>query len=76
MYRVELKDLGRNNVNITQDFEQVNYENLYFMASPHLASSEISFGVGEQKNGVREGTVFAGFRAVGKIKITEIESAQ
>lgn len=72
MYLVEMKNLGRNNVNITQEFNAINYENLYLMASPHLVSSGIGFSLSGQKDGMREGAVLAGFRVVGKIKITEI----
>lgn len=72
VYQIEMKDLGRNNVNITREFNAVNYENLYLMASPHLVSSDINFSLNGQKDGVREGTVFAGFRSVGKIKITKL----
>lgn len=75
MYQVEIIDLGRNNVNIKKDFEQVNYNNLRFMVAPHLVSSEINFYINDEVDGVREGTVFAGFRSVGKFKITELKNS-
>lgn len=75
MYQVEMIDLGRNNVNITKDFEQVNYNNLRFMVAPHLVSSDINFYIDNEVDGVREGTVFAGFHSVGKLRITEIKNS-
>lgn len=75
MYQVEMINLGRSDANITQDFEQLNYNNLRSMVEPHLVSSDISFHVDEDIDGVRTGTVYAGFRPVGKMKITDLNKA-
>lgn len=67
-------DLGRNNVNIKRDFEHINYNNLRLMVGSHLVSSDISFYIDDEVDGVREGTVFAGFHSVGKLRITELKN--
>ncbi|NBJ71019.1 MULTISPECIES: hypothetical protein [Clostridia] len=67
MFRVKITDLGRNNVTVTEDMEVVNFNNLLSMVFPHLVSSDIHFVI---NYGI--GYVYAGFRSVGKIKVTTI----
>jgi len=75
MFQVEITELGRNDVSISKEFEQLNYNNLYYMVAPHLVSSEIAFATDAVGDGVEKGTVYVGFRPVGKIKITELKSS-
>lgn len=68
-YKVEIKDLGANRVNLVQEVEKIDYDTLLRIVRPHLLSSWPDFYIDE--NG--EGTVFAGFHRVGKIKVIEVE---
>lgn len=69
-YRIEVKELGRNRVNISKTVEKINYDTLYRIVKPYLLSECIWFGE-ESEEGWR--IVFAGIRPVGKITFNEIE---
>ena len=69
MFLVEMTDVGRNNASVSAEMSEITLGSLTKMARPHLVSSEIWFDIKDDDTGV----VKAGFRSVGKIKITEIE---
>ena len=66
MYKVEFKNLGRNNERLSKCFDHIpNYHDLYKLAKKHLISSSIDF-----VNGV---VYIGGFRSGGRYEITEVE---
>lgn len=69
MLLVEMTEVGRNNASAIATMESLTFDRLLSMARPHLVSSNISFDI--ESDGT--GRVLAGFRTVGKIKVTELK---
>lgn len=70
MYQVKITDLGRFNVTVTNEMDEVKYDNLREMVFPHLVSSTIDFFVDEDGKG---SVIVGGFRTVGKIRVTKVK---
>lgn len=43
VFKVEVKNLGMNNINKTVEVEKIDYDTLYGIVKPHLCSSCIDF---------------------------------
>lgn len=71
-FKIEVKNLGMNNINKTVEVEKIDYDTLYGIVKPHLCSSCIDFlGVVEGE----WGTVRVGmWRSVGNIRFSKIVS--
>lgn len=72
MYRVEMTEIGRSKAAEVAEMEEITHENLYAMVYRHLVSSDVSFSINGEET---EGKVYAGFRPVGKFKVTKIATA-
>ncbi len=69
-FKIEVKELGSNNVEKSVEVEKIDYDTLYEVVKPHLYSSAIDF-----RNVIEGewGSVVVGlFRTVGKIRFTKV----
>jgi len=69
-FKIEVKELGSNNVEKSVEVEKIDYDTLYGVVKPHLYSSAIGFrNIIEGEWGI---VVVGLFRTVGKIRFTNI----
>ena len=77
-FKIKLIDIGREKINQEYDLEAENLDeaaNLtYVKAKRFLMSSETSLDPDEDDE--ESWTLYAGFRAVGKVKIMEVKNAK
>lgn len=73
MYKIEIKELGKNKVSLCETIKYLQYNELYNLVKPYLNIEHLSFSIKNDCPDGREwGFIYAGDTIVGEIKITKL----
>lgn len=73
MYKVELKELGKDKAEICEIIKTLSYKELIKVVSPYVKEEHLSFSVPNYDlSGSHWGYIFSGEKHVGQIKITDL----
>ena len=73
MYKIEIKELGKNKVSLCETIKYLQYNELYNLVKPYLNIEHLSFSIRNDCPDGREwGFIYAGDTIVGEIKITKL----
>ena len=73
MYKIEIEDLGAENIRINALIKYLHYKDLYNLVRPYLNAERLSFGLRNNcPDGSEWGCIYSGDAVMGKIRITKL----
>ena len=74
MYRIEVKELGKNKEYVLKKLKHITYKELYNLVKPYISEKHLSFSIPYDCTDGREwGYIYSHDTPIGEILITYIE---
>ncbi|WP_195989119.1 hypothetical protein [Clostridium sp. D53t1_180928_C8] len=74
MYRIEVKELGKNKECVLKELKHITYKDLYNLVKPYISEEHLSFSLPNDCTDGREwGYIYSHDIPIGEILITYIE---
>ena len=73
MYRIEVKELGKNKECVLKELKHITYKDLYNLVKPYISEEHLSFSIPNDWTDGREwGYIYSNDTAIGEILISYI----